>query len=353
MSSDHAAHDHAPHGGDADAHGHDHAHAHDHAHGHGADAHGHDHAHAHGAHSEAPVSARERGARWVVLVTSLMMVTELAVGYATHSLALTADGWHMGTHAAALGLASFAYWFARTRARDRAFSFGTGKVHALAGYTSALILTGVALSMLLESALRLLHPEPVRYAEAIPVAVVGLLVNVVSVALLSQDDSAGHSHGHAHGHGHGDHGTDHNHRAAYLHILADAFTSMLAVIALLAGRYLGWAFLDPAMGLIGGSIVLRWAVGLCQGAGRQLLDMNPSAELAARLRVALEAIDDVRVEELKLWATGPAHHGCVVTLITASPRASAHYRSRLLEVADLAHLTIEIRLPPPVAPRAP
>jgi cation diffusion facilitator family transporter len=320
-------------------------HGHAHGHGHG---HGHDHDHDHQVHVEVAadsserLSARERGARWVVLVTTLMMATELAVGYSTHSLALTADGWHMGTHAAALGLASFAYWFARTRAQDRAFSFGTGKVHALAGYTSAIILTGVSLSMLLESGLRLIHPEAVGYAEAIPVAVVGLVVNLLSVALLSAGNSELAHHGHAHGHAHGD-GHDHNHRAAYLHILADAVTSLLAVVALLAGRYLGWTLLDPIMGIIGGSIVLRWAVGLCLAAGRQLLDMNPSRELAERLRTVLEAIDDVRVEELRLWATGPAKHGCVVTLVTSSPRASAHYRERLLEVANLAHLTIEVR----------
>ncbi|HEY2405145.1 MAG TPA: CDF family Co(II)/Ni(II) efflux transporter DmeF [Polyangiaceae bacterium] len=313
---------------------------HDHA-GHGHVGHGHGHAHDEHAEPANPprLSARERGARWVVLVTSLMMIIELAVGYTTHSLALTADGWHMGTHAAALGLASFAYWFARTRARDHVFSFGTGKVHALAGYTSAIILTGVALSMLVESGLRLFRPESVRYAEAIPVAGVGLLVNFVSVLLLSGGDADATHRGHAHG----DHGHDHNHRAAYLHILADTITSLLAVVALVAGRYLGWTLLDPAMGLLGGAIVLRWAVGLCLDAGRQLLDVNPSAELAARLRAALESIDDVRVEELRLWSTGPAKHGCVVTLVTASPRASAHYRSRLLEIANLAHLTVEVR----------
>jgi cation diffusion facilitator family transporter len=203
-------------------------------------------------------------------------------------MALTADGWHMATHAGALGMSAMAYWFARTRARASSFTFGTGKVYALAGYTSAVVLGLVAVLMLVESVRRLAHPLPIRFGEALPVAVVGLLVNLVSVVLLDADDHHGHhdEHDHAHGHGHGGH--DHNLRAAYFHVLADAFTSVLAIAALVAGRYAGWTFLDPMMGIVGGLVILKWGVGLCRESAKPLLDVLPSAELADEIRRAVE-----------------------------------------------------------------
>jgi cation diffusion facilitator family transporter len=300
------------------------------------------------------LGTHERGARWVVVVTAGMMLVELAVGYSTNSMALTADGWHMATHAGALGMSALTYWFARTRAHDTTFAFGTGKVHALAGYTSAIILAIVALSMLVESARRLWHPEPIHFAEALPVAVVGLLVNLLSIKLLGhehehEDEEQDHEHEHGHddherdsGEVHGDHGHDHNHRAAYMHIVADAFTSVLAILALLAGRYGGWPFFDPIMGIVGGIVVLKWGIGLCGSAGRQLVDATSPRSMEARLRRVLEEIDDVRVGDLHLWEMGPRRRGCVVSITTSSPRDTEYYRERVRALLSLAHLTVEV-----------
>jgi cation diffusion facilitator family transporter len=272
--------------------------------------------------------ARERSARWVVGLTAGMMVGELAVGYWTRSLALTADGWHMATHAGALGLTAVAYWFARTRARDRSFCFGTGKVLALAGYTSAIVLMLVALTMVYQSVLRFVQPVDVRYREALPVAVVGLIVNLASIKLLGDHD---------------DHGGDHNHRAALMHIMADAFTSVLAIVSLALGIALGWRFLDPMMGLIGGAVVLKWGVGLCRSAGRQLLDATASHPLEAQIRQRLETLDDVRVADIHSWEVGPGRRACILSLVTSAPRDVEVYRHQVLADLPLAHLTIEIR----------
>jgi cation diffusion facilitator family transporter len=310
--------------------------------------------------------ASERRTLWVVGLTASMMVAELVAGYVTGSMALLADGWHMATHAGALGLSALAYWYARTRAASGAFSFGTGKVYALAGYTSAVALAVVALWMIVESTLRLASPHDVDFAEALPIAIAGLGVNLLSVLLLgvghghdhghdhehdhADDHDHDHPHDHAHphaeaparppthGHGHG----DHNLRAAYMHVLADALTSVLAIAALLCGHYAGWWFLDPAMGIVGGLVILRWSVHLCGGAARQLLDAVPSAEHARRLQTELEGIDDVRVADLHLWDIGPGRRGCIVSLVTAEPRDTAFYRERILAAMQLAHLTVEI-----------
>jgi cation diffusion facilitator family transporter len=274
--------------------------------------------------------------RWVVAITAAMMVGELVVGTLTNSMALTADGWHMATHAGALGMSAAAYWFARTRARASTFTFGTGKVYALAGYTSAVVLGLVAALMMAESFRRLDHPLPIQFAEALPVAVLGLFVNLVSVKLLDADVEHHHDH-----HG-GDHGHDHNLRAAYFHVLADAFTSVLAIGALLGGRYLGWSFLDPAMGIVGGLVILRWGIGLCRDSAKQLLDVLPSSEAADAIRKRVEEIDDVRVADLHLWEIAPGHHGCIVSLVTDNPRDTAFYRQAIMDVFPIAHLTVEV-----------
>jgi len=307
------------------------------------------------------VAAHETRTRWVVVLTCAMMVGELVAGYLTNSLALTADGWHMGTHAGALGMASGAYWFARTRSRAAAFSFGTGKVHALAGYTSAIILAVVALWMMYESASRLLHPEPIAFGQALPIAVLGLLVNLASVKLLhvGQDDHgqverehaepdnhAGHGHGHGHGHGRhaqGGHGHgDHNLRAAYLHVLADAFTGVLAILALVGGKYLGWYVLDPLMGIVGGVVISRWSLSLCRSAARQLLDMVPSAELVARIRRRLESIPGTQVVDLHVWEIGPQARACLASVVSSEPRSSLEYHQALRDHEQLSHVTIEV-----------
>ena len=378
-----------------------------------------DHAH-HAMRDRAPRVA-ERRTQWVVLITLAMMVGELLVGWWSGSMALTADGWHMGTHAGALALTAAAYWFARTRANHAAFAFGTGKVYALAGYTSGVILGIVALWMAVEGVVRLADPVEVAFGEAIWVAMLGLVVNIGCALMLGHDhdhaDGHGHSHGHgpSHGHGkghgqaaataghdhdhdhdhgdhahaHGDHAhgahahhhgahahgdqgsapaatvtglaaapataaapvaaapsaaasSDHNLRAAYLHIVADAVTSVLAIVALLLGRYAGLWFMDPAMGIIGGGVILVWAVGLCRQASLQLLDVSTAPELEQWVRGQLEAIDDVRVADLHVWEIGPGQHGCVVSLVTSTPRAVDHYRKLVLARAAIAHLTVEI-----------
>lgn len=319
-------------------------------------------AHAHHESDEYQNRSGERRTRWVVTVAAVMMVAELVVGQLTDSTALTADGFHMGTHVGALGLTLIAYWFARTHARADSFSFGTGKVYALAGFTSGIILAMVSLWMAKEGIEHLIERPNIHYNEAIAVAALGLIVNVVSVKLLGTHHHYGHG-GHSHGHGHG-HGHDHDHphhgfddpadavvepgtldfniRAAYIHILADALTSALAIAALLAGKFLGLWFFDPAMGIIGGVVIAWWAISLCRQASGQLLDIvsSPSQERVVRAR--LESIDDVRVADLHVWELGPGRRSCIVSVVTAAPRDLNYYRAAVLEVLNVAHLTIEI-----------
>ena len=313
-----------------------------------------EHAHHHDAVVE--VGQGERRTRWVVALTLAMMVAELVVGWITGSMALLADGWHMATHAGALGLTLAAYWYARTRAGSDAFSFGTGKVYALAGYTSGVVLAVVALWMGVEAALRLFERPAVDFADALPVAVSGLVVHLVCAVLLGHGHGPGHDHAHGHGHDHAhdhehdhdhDHGhdhapKDHNLKAAYVHVLADALTSVLAIGALLAGFYLGWWFLDPAMGLLGGVVILRWSIDLCQQASRQLLDVVPASNHERLVRSRLEAVDDVRIADLHVWELGPGRRGCIVSLVTSTPRDTDYYREVILGAVDVAHLTVEV-----------
>jgi len=288
---------------------------------------------------------RERGLRAVVALTAAMMVVEIVAGYATHSMALLADGWHMATHVAALGLSAAAYAVARRFAQHRAFVFGTGKVQSLAGYTSALLLGIVALSMAYESVSRLLTPKTIDFATSLPVAIVGLLVNLLSVRLLHTDEEHvdEHQHEHGHGHGHG-HGHDHNHRAALMHVIADALTSGLAIVALLAGRSFGVTWLDPATGIVGGIVILKWAFDLCRNASHELLDLAPNnGEAEERIRSALAGAD-VTVTDLHVWSVGSGKRCGVVTLTSAAADL-ASYRARILAACELCHLTVEVRGP--------
>lgn len=298
----------------------------------------------------------------VVVLAFVMMLGEVTVGWLTGSMALTADGWHMGTHVGALGLTLVAYWYARTRAGHDAFSFGTGKVYALAGFTSGVVLALVALWMAVEGIERLVERPEVDYAEALPIAVLGLLVNGASALLLGTGHTYGHhhhGHGHAHGHGH-HHAHDHAHvhaperekpkagtldfnlRAAYIHILADALTSMLAILALSLGYWANLWFLDPAMGIIGGAVITWWAVTLCRQASRQLLDVVSSPQHEAIVRERLETIDDVRVADLHVWELGPGRRSCIVSIVTSNPRDVDFYRANVLDALQVAHLTIEV-----------
>jgi cation diffusion facilitator family transporter len=279
------------------------------------------------------------------------MVVEIAFGYLTHSMALLADGWHMATHVGALGLAGAAYFVARRFAEHPAFGFGTGKVHTLAGYSSSLALGAVAVFMIFESAVRLLSPRDIDFESSIPVAIVGLVVNLLSAWLLHDGELDGsapapHEHDHA-GHDHADHHRvthDHNHRAAVAHVLADALTSVLAIAALLAGRHLGWWWLDAFSGILGGLLILRWSVGLCRAAAFELLDIEPGADLEKQIRRTLEALDGVTVSDLHVWHLGQGARSCVVTIVANEPREPEVYRRALLPFG-LAHLTIEVTQP--------
>jgi cation diffusion facilitator family transporter len=302
----------------------------------------HDHDHGLG------VPQHETKTRWVVVLTFTMMIGELVFGWITGSLALTADGWHMATHVGALGLGSLAYWFARTRAREAAFTFGTGKVHALAGYTSAIILALIACWMFYESALRLASPVAIDFRDAIGVAALGFVVNLLSIKLLHVDHGHGevhahHDHDHDHDHDHGHHGHgDQNLRASYLHVIADAFTSVLTILALLGGRYFGWTRLDPLVGIVGGIVILRWSLTLCRDAARQLLDMVPSSELAERIRQRLEALPGTEVVDLHVWQIGPGARACLATVISEEDRSPLDYASELKRREGLAHVTVEV-----------
>jgi cation diffusion facilitator family transporter len=295
----------------------------------------------------------ERRTWWVVAIATAMMIAEITGGWVFGSMALFADGWHMGSHTAALGITLYAYRFARRHAQDPRFSFGTGKVSSLGGFASGVALGVVAILMGWESAERVLRPEEIQFDEAIAVAAVGLGVNLLSAWLLGH----GHAHGHAHAHGHEDAHAhededahnwmveDHNLRAAYLHVLADALTSILAIFALIAGRVWGGRWLDPLMGLVGAGVILHWTVGLLRQSGRILLDCDPAPELSARVRAALEGDPADRVTDFHLWALAPGHYAAVARIETSSGRTADDYRWRMPRLAALRYALLEISAP--------
>jgi cation diffusion facilitator family transporter len=286
----------------------------------------------------------ERRTWFVVALTAAMMVAEIVAGSIYGSMALTADGWHMSTHAAALAIAALAYRIASKHARDKRFTFGTGKMGELAAFASAIILALIAVLIGYESVIRLYAPVPIRFDEAAFVAVVGLLVNLASAWILW--DGGSHSHGHDHG-DHHHHGGQHdtNIRAAFVHVLADAVTSVLAIIALLGGRYYGLTWLDAAMGIVGAVIILRWSYGLVISAGKTLLDIVPEDGLEDRIRSRLEIKGD-RVADLHLWRLGPGHAGLIASVVSDNPREPDIYKRRLGGIAGLSHVTIEVHLCP-------
>jgi cation diffusion facilitator family transporter len=282
-------------------------------------------------------AAHDRNARrtlWVVALTAVMMVAEIAAGWITGSMALLADGFHMATHAGALGVAAGAYWFAKRHAANPRFTFGTGKVGDLAGFASALILGVFAVGIAAESASRLISPVRVDFGDAIVVAVLGLMVNLVSAVML------GHGHGHEHDHHEHGHHHDHNLRAAYLHVLADALTSVLAIVALVCGRYLGWVWLDPAIGIVGSLVIARWAWTLMRQTAAVLLDTT-DRQLLERIKDAVEGEGDAIVTDLHVWRIGP---GARAAIVSATGSASVgDVRGRIHAVSAFAHLTIEVR----------
>jgi cation diffusion facilitator family transporter len=281
----------------------------------------------------------ERRIWFVVALTAVMMVAEIVGGTIFGSMAVVADGWHMSTHAGALAIAALAYRFARQHARDPRFTFGTGKVGELAAFTSALILAMIALAIGYEALLRLQAPVPIDFEPATWLAVVGLGVNLASAWLLFDED---HQHAPAHDdHEHHHHAQDSNLRAAYVHVLADAMTSVLAIVALLAGRFYGWVWMDPAMALVGVCVILSWSVGLTRTAGTVLLDMVPDRRLAGVIRKRLETDGD-RVSDLHLWRLGPGHAGVIVSVVSDRPQSPAVYKARLEDIAGLSHITVEV-----------
>src|SRR3990167_2860342 len=274
---------------------------------------------------------------WVVALTAVMMVGEIAAGIAFNSMALLADGFHMATHAGALGIAAVAYAYAKRHAHGRRYSFGTGKVGALAGFASALVLGIVALGIALESVTRLLDPRPVAFTEATIIAVVGLGVNIVSALLLGHGHDHGHDHHHhgeAHAHDH-HHERDNNLRSAYLHVVADALTSVLAIAALLGGRYLGWVWLDPAMGIVGSIVIAAWAVSLMRETGAVLLDATDAA-LEAKIRELVEGPGDTRITDLHVWRVGPAAHSAIISAVGATRETICQ---RVAPLHGIEHLT--------------
>jgi len=281
------------------------------------------------------VAARgaERRTRAVIMITAVMMLVEIVAGSAYGSMALLADGWHMATHVAAFGITLFAYRYARRHAQSPRFSFGTGKVSVLGGFASAVALAIVALYMGVESLARFFNPHEIHFREAIAVAVAGLAVNVICGFILHQSDlHEAHEHGHH----------DHNLRAAYFHVLADALTSVLAIAALLAGTYSGWVWMDPVIGLVGAGIITRWSLGLLRDTSSVLLDANVDGGTRERVREALQADGETLVTDLHLWHLGAGHVSASISLVTANPRDPSFYKALLKNISDLSHVLIEV-----------
>ena len=342
------------------------------------------HSHAFGDAGEA---SRGRALLAVTLVTLITMVAELAAGWWTGSLALTADGWHMGTHAAALGGAVLAMRWSRRARAHQDFAFGGWKIEVLAAYTSALLLAAVAIGLAVEAVHKLIEPQAVAYAEAMVVAVLGLLVNLASVALLARAgaDHHGHGQGHAHSHAHGHahehapghshghaashppggphshahdqphqhagghvhagrpaHQADHNFRAAYVHVLADAFTSVLAIAALAAGLWLGWRWVDPLVAMVGAVVIGQWSWGLLRSTSLALVDATADAPLRQAVQAAIESDGDAKLADLHVWQIGPQAWSVVLSVVADEPLAAADYRARLQPLRQLRHVTVEV-----------
>ena len=272
----------------------------------------------------------ETNTRHVVVIAFCMMVVEIGAGWLYGSMALLADGWHMGTHVAALGIALYAYRYARMHQYDRRYSFGTGKVKVLGGFTGAIVLIFVAGFMAWESVNRLFVPEIIQFDEAIGVAVLGLVVNVVSASMLKD-------HHHHDGHHH-----DPNMRAAYLHVLTDALTSVLAIVALGLGKVVGWSWMDPLMGVVGAVIIVRWTYGLLRDTTSILLDSAQDPDKVEALRATIEEVGDCMVVDLHLWRIEASQYAVICSLVTHNPRSPDYYKERISAVVEGAHITVEV-----------
>ncbi len=306
---------------------------------------------------------------WIVVgITAAAMVVEIVAGILTGSMALLADGWHMATHVVALSIAGFAYLLARRWQRDERFAFGTWKIEVLGAFTSALLLAVVALAMAWESVGRLLEPEEIRFAPALVVAAIGLVVNLVCAMVLQHGHEAhahhahahGHDHAHEHEHHHHGHGHPHHHghdrghpqgeptdqdlnlRSAYAHVLTDALTSVLAIVALTVGWLGGWQWLDPAMGLVGAAVILWWSRGLVADSARVLLDREMDSPLVPRIRAAIQSDGDAEISDLHVWRVGRSSYAAVVTVVAQSPLTPDAYRARIAALPALVHVSVEV-----------
>jgi cation diffusion facilitator family transporter len=283
----------------------------------------------------------ERRTLWVILITATMMVVEITAGLAYGSMALLADGLHMGSHTAALGITTIAYVYTRRCAADSRFCFGTGKVNAFAGYTSAVLLALFALLMAGESINRLFNPVAIAFNQAIVVAVLGLIVNGVSMIMLGgqhHDHDHQHIDPHHHNHAH----TDHNLRAAYLHVLADALTSLLAIFALLTGKYLGLNWMDPTMGIVGAILVARWSLGLIRDTSGILLDHQAPGVMLEQTRAAIEDVDDNRIADLHIWSIGPGIYSATIAVVSDTPRPPEYYKGLIPKDLGIVHTIVEV-----------
>ena len=264
----------------------------------------------------------------VIAITLVTMAVEIAAGIAFGSMALLADGLHMGSHVSALAISAFAYYFTRRHAKDARFNFGTGKVSSLAGFASAVVLVLFALVMAWESVARFISPVAIGFDQAIFVAVLGLIVNGICLLILG-------GHGHSHGH------PDHNFRSAYLHVLADALTSLLAIFSLLAGKYLAQGWLDPFMGAVGAALVVRWSWGLLHSSARVLLDMQAPEELREGIRKAIESEGDHRISDMHVWSVGPGLYAAELAIVSSRPLETAGYYDLLSKNLGIVHITVE------------
>ncbi|MEQ8510159.1 MAG: CDF family Co(II)/Ni(II) efflux transporter DmeF [Rhodospirillaceae bacterium] len=307
------------------------------------------------------VKAGERATILVILITSIMMVAEIVTGTLFGSMALLADGLHMASHTVALGISVFAYIYARKFSADRRYSFGTGKVNALAGFTSAILLLGFALTMAVESVDRFLNPVEIAFNQALFVAGVGLVVNVVSAWILAASGTHSHDHGHDHSHehshkndyapgnNHADEHTqqsgeeDHNLKSAYFHVVADALTSILAIVALMAGKWFGLNWMDPAMGIVGALLVSQWSIGLIRNSSRTLLDWQASDSTLTQLHDAIENGSDDKITDVHMWSIAPGKYAAEIVIVSHETHQPDDYRARIPKSLNIAHAIIEIR----------
>lgn len=279
----------------------------------------------------------ERNTWKVISLTLVMMVIEIIAGLLFGSMALLADGFHMATHTFALGITAIAYYYSRKHSHDPRYSFGTGKIGVLGGYTSAIFLTLISFAMIFESSVRLFTPISIRFNEAIFVAIIGLVVNLVCAYLLHGNE-IDHQHS---DHEHNDH-LDHNLRAAYLHVIADALTSVLAIVALITGKYFGWVWMDPIMGIVGAIVILKWAYSLVNQTGKILLDYNADKDLITKIKAILESDSDTRLTDIHAWKLGSQKYAAIVSIVTHYPKAPDYYKGLLKSLIDIVHLTVEV-----------